>query len=483
MKRWKRLMRLNIALILTLLLMGSLSAWAAEETENGPIIAEFTLDACDTAGMSARISRAALASVDPEGIYYGRAALAGMSNSKILLYAYDAIVEGIENGETEISVADGRNRISVDEVRMVYTAYCHDHAEVFWLHNTYWIMMWDSSNASSLIINPLMEGRALETAKAAFDAAAEEILSGIEEDMTEFEKELYIHDALAEHITYTYSENAHNAYGALVEGACVCEGYAEAFQTLLHRVGIRSLIVTGNANGGPHAWNIVRIDGEYYHVDLTWNDQDVVMRSYFNVTDARISEDHTIDVPAYGLPECTSEDANYYTVKGTVLSAFDAEVVGRLLRENDLVVHMYLSDGLTLQSFFDQMYAGDNYQTMLEAAGIRGGASVQIVGYGNECTLQVVPEGFSGTLGRVSKGSLVVTVRGNFTREVTADLYAAVYDADGRMIGIAKAEEETLSFFGNTFKVTFKGDAHHVKVFASDDRGRPLEEAVELFAE
>lgn len=62
----------------------------------------------------------------------------------------------------------------------------------------------------------------------------------------------------------------YTAYGALVEGDAVCQGYALAYKLLLDKCGIDSVLVTSNEMG--HAWNLVKLDGSWYHVDVTWDD-------------------------------------------------------------------------------------------------------------------------------------------------------------------------------------------------------------------
>lgn len=225
--------------------------------------------------------------------YYGRSALAAMTNSTALLYAYDAIVTGIGASETEISVYNGTNAITVDEMKMVYNAYLCDHTEHFWLGSSYSIG-YNSKTALSLKPSYVMSGTELETAKEAFNDAVSELLSGITPAMSEYEREKLLHDRLAAKINYVETSNAHNAYGAIVEGEAVCEGYAEAYQYLLQRAGLQSFIATGNGvntetgDKENHAWNIVRVDGKYYHVDLTWDDQgEYLFYAYFNKTDRR----------------------------------------------------------------------------------------------------------------------------------------------------------------------------------------------------
>ena len=165
-----------------------------------------------------------------------------------------------------------------------------------------------------------------------FNRRVAEILSGISPAAGEFTKERMAHDAVLDATEYDYEavqllqsgaddSHAFSAYGALVEGIAVCEGYSEAFQHLLTQMGIECLIVIGESENQSHQWNMVRIGENYYHVDPTWNDTDVFAELgisnyfYFNMSDAMISVDHTIGVSGgygYPLPQCNSSNAYYY---------------------------------------------------------------------------------------------------------------------------------------------------------------------------
>ena len=69
-----------------------------------------------------------------------------------------------------------------------------------------------------------------------------------------------------------YQPMSCEAYGALVEGSAICEGYAKAFKLLCNRAGIACEIVGGTVNGEAHMWNYVQIGGDYYLVDATFDD-------------------------------------------------------------------------------------------------------------------------------------------------------------------------------------------------------------------
>jgi hypothetical protein len=84
------------------------------------------------------------------------------------------------------------------------------------------------------------------------------------------------------------------------------------------------MIVSGSGNNVPHAWNIVSIDGAYYHIDTTFDDPvsdsgDVLAYSYFNLPDEQISEDHTWDKGSY--PKCDSIGANYFVANKLVANS------------------------------------------------------------------------------------------------------------------------------------------------------------------
>ncbi len=109
---------------------------------------------------------------------------------------------------------------------------------------------------------------------------ADKLLQGIEgnSSLSDIEKALLLHDRLALFCEYdvvnlendTLPDKVFNIYGTLGEGLAVCMGYALAYDYLLERVGIESQYCSSDKL--VHAWNIVYIDGEPYHVDVTWDD-------------------------------------------------------------------------------------------------------------------------------------------------------------------------------------------------------------------
>ncbi len=117
----------------------------------------------------------------------------------------------------------------------------------------------------------------------------------IKPGMSDYAKAKALHDWLIFNANYDYTFTYYGADGVLLHGAGVCDSYARAYQKLLTAVGIESVIVTGTAGGGAHGWNLVKIDGQWYHVDCTWDDPNAGGAenwNYFMLTDEEMRRDH-----------------------------------------------------------------------------------------------------------------------------------------------------------------------------------------------
>lgn len=172
----------------------------------------------------------------------------------------------------------------------------------------------------------------------AVNEKAQKIIKNIiKPGMSDYEKELAIHDFIVNNIEYDYDnyvlgeipQESYTVYGALVLGKAVCQGYAEAMKMLCSMTGLECMVVTGDALAFEewigHAWNIIKIDGKYYHVDVTFDDpvmqnsEQTLSYNYFNLTDAEISKNHRWEKENY--PVCNSIEFNYYYKNGLLINS------------------------------------------------------------------------------------------------------------------------------------------------------------------
>ncbi|PGD55377.1 S-layer protein [Bacillus wiedmannii] len=151
---------------------------------------------------------------------------------------------------------------------------------------------------------------------------AKAIVSSITQvGMDDHEKVKAIHDYVVKHISYDASYKAYTAYEALVNRSAVCQGYALLTYQLLKEAGIENHFVVGTGDGQPHAWNLVKIENKWYHLDTTFDDpvpdeQGRVTYSYFNLSDEQIARNHEWNRGDY--PQATT---NYYSTLTNKIAA------------------------------------------------------------------------------------------------------------------------------------------------------------------
>jgi Leucine-rich repeat (LRR) protein len=157
---------------------------------------------------------------------------------------------------------------------------------------------WSSGSGGDLLLNLRFQYLATREEENYVERQVERILREIlTPGMDEHRKTKAVHDYLVSNVAYDLNYREHSAYAALVKGRAVCQGYALLLYKMLDEAGIGTCIISGQAGGENHAWNMVNLDGVWYHIDATWNDPvpDVPNRiryDYYNLTDEQMSATH-----------------------------------------------------------------------------------------------------------------------------------------------------------------------------------------------
>lgn len=215
----------------------------------------------------------------------------------------------------------------------------NEHPEIFYVGQEFSVM----SSLMRRDIMPVYLYTSTESLKIRnqLDAAAQTIISDhINDHQSDFDKVRSLHDYLKSNLEYdtvaaaSHRPNerniaeAHNIIGALLKNKCVCEGFAKAFKFLCDKIGLECWVVSGKGSSsigtGPHAWNIVKIDGYYHHVDVTWDNQYSDSRAipnygYLNLSDDEIAKDHTWNRRHY--PACPSSPYNYFRMNNALIDS------------------------------------------------------------------------------------------------------------------------------------------------------------------
>ncbi len=299
---------------------------------------------------------------------------------------YGAVYTAVQDGlysETYVTIEEGgtptpgitvplpHSLRSEDELVELYNAFVRDNPVFFHVGTVYGYtgrQHGDDRRFTSIKLTYTMNAAQRKTAVEEFRLVTEELLSAVTPDMSAFRMELTLHDALTARCTYdTETAEADNplenataftAYGALVEGRAVCEGYARAMQYLLVQAGIPATVVGGkDSDGHPHMWNMLLLDGAAYHLDVTWNDADPLgTYAYFNLSDTELHRSHTPDETEEWLPAAQGTQHNYYRMTASYLDTLRIdEIAGHIaeqLAAGENTVHLRFSDATFSNALF-----------------------------------------------------------------------------------------------------------------------------------
>jgi len=207
-----------------------------------------------------------------------------------------------ENEEAEIVVED--LKISTDNFKKLYAEILDEHLDFYYVSNGYRYRAYTDGTMYSVLPNYTI---ALEEAKrtlAAIRRETENILFYIDNDMSDFDKVMAVHDYMVLNYHYDFSESPNHSITIMTDKAGVCQSYALAFLHIMHVLEIPCFFVGSTEMN--HAWNLVQIDGAWYHIDLTWDDPATenhdeyfaeVSHTYALLSDAEIS---SMATPHYG---------------------------------------------------------------------------------------------------------------------------------------------------------------------------------------
>jgi hypothetical protein len=179
------------------------------------------------------------------------------------------ICEAYDNHDDEVDLS--AFGLTATELKTVISGVRYSYPEYFYVDNAYSF----SSNEQTQLVTTLCPSYLVEADVAAeqtsaYRAKIKEIAAGVSADASDFEKVLYLHDHFVQNYCYDYTYTIRDAYRFFEEGTGVCQAYMLAFIAVAEEIGIRSVPVTSTAMN--HAWNLVEVDGEWYHLDITWDD-------------------------------------------------------------------------------------------------------------------------------------------------------------------------------------------------------------------
>ena len=284
---------------------------------------------------------------------------------------YREILDAITHWkERDISTLD------TDELNKIYNYVMADHPEIFYTNGVHYTQKSINNIVTSISVKgqyTMSQEEASQYQNAILPAVQTILASvpGYADGTTtdDFTKIKYLYDYIINSTDYEAgADENQNIISVFLNHRSVCNGYAKAMQYLSQFIGIPCLHVSGTAEGGPHAWNVIFMDGAWYQVDVTFGESNVssgntnasfINYAYLGLTDKEMYVNHTIDntIP---VPSCTATEDNYYIYTGTYFTDADIDTIGRMAEEAQMsgknVIQFKVSDAYTMTSITDKLF-------------------------------------------------------------------------------------------------------------------------------
>lgn len=286
--------------------------------------------------------------------------------------AYELIVSEIEGMPEKIQIP----QLDEEGLSVVFEALLYDNPTYFFLSDncktetTRFGKCYFIPEYTMTIFEYMQDMKELEQVK-------DEVFGELEDIADEIEKERIIHDYVTEKCEYIEKTGGiySSLYGCLVKGESSCEGYAKSMKYLLDSCGLENYLAVGttedkNKEVQGHAWNIVKIDGKYYHLDATWDDTEEDSApnryAYFNITDDEIMITH--DVEERFLGRCDVNDNNYYVRNSIYFTDYDSQT--RSAVSSELAKQAMLGNNFVSFRMSDKETLEDAEEALFEMNGI-----------------------------------------------------------------------------------------------------------------
>lgn len=285
-----------------------------------------------------------------------------------------------------------------DEIDQAFRAVMVDHPEIFYVKG-YSIGKYMNGKMLKRIVfsgTYTMDKTVVENKQSEVEAYVDDVVSGCPKGAGDYDKIKYVYDYLIRHNEYVPdSENNQNILSVVENGKTVCQGYTKAMQLILGRMGIFCTLVNGTACGangvpdsaqlanakdaewGGHVWNIVKCNGLYYNIDVTWGDAVITLMKddgtlsqnvdvnyeFFLVDDATLDETHAPE-PVVQMPYCNSMEDNYYRHEGLYFTDINSDQFYRAfesaLSSGQTVMYLKASSDDVYRKIKDHLFVEEN---------------------------------------------------------------------------------------------------------------------------
>lgn len=315
--------------------------------------------------------------------------------------AYNTVHEAINSFKPEVN--DFSVSLTETQMQKVVDYIQRDHPEIFWFQHgaTFYY------DSASRVVNKIelkycMTQDEAEKRSKKIDAATKSFLTSINDSMSDYEVTLHIYENIIQLVDYdtiglekqkrttvsaTEPDDLRSIYGVFVNKKAVCAGYAKAFQYLLNMCGIECTYVTSDT----HAWNLIKLEGDYYHIDVTWGDSsdtkkdkpqtDTINYDCFCITTEEVEKlDFHIPQSSFPIPQCTATKCNYHRRHGLYFETYDFDRVRSIVYEsvkmNKLDVSFKFGSSKVFNEAKNQLLDKGKFREAIQYAGLKANVKI-----------------------------------------------------------------------------------------------------------
>lgn len=289
-----------------------------------------------------------------------------------------------------------------DQIEKAFNYVMLDHPEIFYITGYSFTKYMRGQNIEKITLSGTytMNKTDVERSRLAVEAYIDKCISEYPGSADEYEKVKYVYEYLIKNTEYDLTApNNQNVLSVVEEKKTVCQGYAKAMQLILNRMGVFCILCEGVVKGTEsHVWDIVRINGSFYHVDTTWGDASYriednaegfeapeINHDYLCVTDDAIKETHVIK-DNIELPVCDSMEDNYYVREGLYLTEVDTDIISsafdKAIDRGEKIVTLKSANANVYTAVFNHLI--DNHKIFDY---LHGSTSVNYVEFKDECRI------------------------------------------------------------------------------------------------
>lgn len=267
---------------------------------------------------------------------------------------YDIVLEAVNAFAPEVK---GLSSVTEAQCQKIVDYIQRDHPELFWFqHGATFYFDTKTRIVSRIELTYCLTKEEATKRQEKIEVATKAFMTSITDMMSDYEATLHIYENIIKLVDYDtiglerqkkttvtpdVADDLRSIYGVFVNKKAVCAGYAKAMQYLLNQCGIECTYVTSDT----HAWNLIKLEGDYYHLDVTWGDgsdtkkeknqTDAVNYDCFCITTKELLqlESHTPE-NKLPLPECTATKCNYHRRHGLFFEKYDFDRVKSIVCES-----------------------------------------------------------------------------------------------------------------------------------------------------